>query len=217
MSPTRTLKSSRMTDRHSEQRKAREAFRRMIQQIDPEVLDILRAIRKGNIRVTKPNLHGPWRPRMQIYDDPASPNIFATFELPGVKPGDVTFDVKEGKLFIEGERRPRYPPQDTGNPTSEAGRQSAQDGATSGATEKAHDRLCPVHEFRYGEFRRTIPLPPGTETSSVQASLFEGLLTVSWPRAPLSVEKIDGSEMERLSLERPTSSVRNAEPLGDPR
>jgi HSP20 family protein len=102
---------------------------------------------------------------MQIYDDPASPNIFATFELPGVKPGDVTFDVKEGKLFIEGERRPRYPPQDTANPTSEAGRQSAQDGAASGATEKAHDRLCPVHEFRYGEFRRTIPLPPGTEVS----------------------------------------------------
>lgn len=67
MSPTRTLKSSRMTDRHSEQRKAREAFRRMIQQIDPEVLDVLRAIRKGNIRVTKPNLHGPWRPRYLSY------------------------------------------------------------------------------------------------------------------------------------------------------
>ncbi|KAJ7876538.1 hypothetical protein B0H14DRAFT_2714167 [Mycena olivaceomarginata] len=201
MSPTRTLKSSGMTDRHSEQRKAREAFRRMIQQIDPEVLDVLRAIRKGNIRVTKPNLHGPWRPRMQIYDDPASPNIFATFELPGVKPGDVTFNVKEGKLFIEGERRPRYPPY-TASPTSEA---------ASGATEKAHDRLCPVHEFRYGEFRQNYP------TSSVQASLFEGLLTVSWPRAPLAVEQIEGSEMERLSLERLTSSVRNAEPLGGPR
>ncbi|KAJ6613561.1 HSP20-like chaperone, partial [Mycena sp. CBHHK59/15] len=99
--------------------------------------------------------------RMEVYNDPDSPNIVATFELPGVKNSDVSISVKQGMLLIQGQRHPRYP---------------------SRARAEADSRYFPFQELRYGSFRRSLRLPSGADTSSITASLSDGLLTVSWPR-----------------------------------
>ncbi|KAF7343429.1 SHSP domain-containing protein [Mycena venus] len=179
MSPTRTVKSSRMSNPNSDQR---QAARRMVQ-------GIFRAIREGNLRVVHPDPKAPFKPRMELYDNPDSANIVATFELPGVKISDLSISVKQGVLLIHGERRARYIPH---RHPSVRGHSQAQaeagdmdvDSPTSSES-AAHARLFPLEELRYGEFRRAIRLPPGADTSCINASLSDGLLTVSWPRSLL--------------------------------
>ncbi|KAJ6588382.1 hypothetical protein B0H19DRAFT_882990, partial [Mycena capillaripes] len=115
--------------------------------------------------------------RMEVYNDPDSPNIVATFELPGVKNADITIAVKQGVLLLQGERRPRY-------------RRNRHPSV------RAHARMFPFEELRYGEFRRAVRLPPGVDVtvltllypqnSCISASLSDGLLTVSWPRSVAS-------------------------------
>ncbi|KAF7371776.1 SHSP domain-containing protein [Mycena venus] len=187
---------------------SRQAARRMAQ-------GIFRAIREGNLRVVHPEPKAPFKPRMELYNNPDSPNIVATFELPGVKISDLSISAKEGLLLIYGERRAQYIPH--GHPVrghsqgqAEAGDMNV-DSPTSSAT---HARLFPLEELRYGKFHRVIRLPPGADTSCINASLSDGLLTVSWPRSPLALKHLDeASSQKPASIERPTSSVR-MEPLG---
>jgi HSP20 family protein len=76
-------------------------------------------------------------------------------ELPGVKAEAVEVAVVDGVLSIKGAR-------DAGAP--EAG----------GFLRR--ERIC-------GAFARSIELPPGVDSTAVQASLREGLLTVTLPKA----------------------------------
>ncbi|KAJ7683344.1 hypothetical protein B0H17DRAFT_890454, partial [Mycena rosella] len=95
--------------------------------------------------------------RMDIFDNPASRGVVATFEVPGVKVSDISVSVSQGTLLLQ-------------NPQA--------NGLSS-----AH--LFPCQELRYGTFRRAIPLPSGTTVSPIAqcAILAEGLLTVAWPRS----------------------------------
>lgn len=185
------------------------------------VQGIFHALREGNLRVVKPDHNAPFRPRMELYDDPDSPNIVATFELPGVKISDLSISVKQGVLLLHGERRARYIPHRhpsvRGQSQAEAGDMDVDSTTTSETARQARARLFPYEELRYGQFRRAIRLPQGADNSCISASLSDGLLTVSWPRSPLSAKQIDestrASSQQTPSVERPTSSVR-AEPLG---
>jgi HSP20 family protein len=76
-------------------------------------------------------------------------------ELPGIDPDqDVDISVADGKLTIRAERK---------DETKEE--------------RKGYYRT----EFQYGSFVRTVPLPPGADESSVQASYTDGVLEVRVP------------------------------------
>jgi HSP20 family protein len=44
-----------------------------------------------------------------------------------------------------------------------------------------------VKELKYGRFERTINVPAGLEVKDINASLADGMLSVSWPRTILPV------------------------------
>ncbi|KAJ7028728.1 HSP20-like chaperone [Mycena alexandri] len=207
MSPVRTLKSAGMSTTESNRQVARQNARKLI-------LEVYDAIRRGNIHVNRPDPNLPFRPRMEVYNDPDSPNIIATFEVPGVKITDLTISVKQGHLLIQGERHPKYRarrhPSVRGLRETSAGEMDVD--SQPSAPNSVNARFFPYEELRYGAFARRLRLPPGVDTSCIGASLSDGLLTVSWPRSPPATRQADDSSMA-TSIERPTSSVR-AEPHG---
>jgi HSP20 family protein len=76
-------------------------------------------------------------------------------ELPGIDPDkDVSVSVADGTLHISAERR-------------EESKEQAGKGYRS--------------EFRYGTYRRSLPLPPGARESDVTATYTDGILEISFP------------------------------------
>jgi len=78
-----------------------------------------------------------------------------TLDLPGLKPEEVNVELREGALWITGERKEE---------TEEKG--------------KTFHRM----ERRYGAFRRVIPLPAAVEEEKVAAEFHHGVLTVKLPK-----------------------------------
>ncbi|KAI9445796.1 HSP20-like chaperone, partial [Russula earlei] len=102
------------------------------------------------------------RPRVEICDQPQSSFVTATFELPGLKKEEIGVHLtNDGHLTISGDRRP---PPFINN------------------TDPALT-VYPVKELKYGRFERTIDVPVGLEVKDINASLADGMLSVSWPRA----------------------------------
>ena len=77
-------------------------------------------------------------------------DVLVRFELPGVRPEDVTVEVERGKLVVSGERRE--------------------------ARESGEGVL--VRELRYGSFRREFALPHGIGPEQVEAGYDAGMLDV---------------------------------------
>ncbi|TFK53147.1 HSP20-like chaperone [Heliocybe sulcata] len=96
------------------------------------------------------------RPRMELCDSSESPNLTATFELPGMKKEEIAIQICQGYLVISGDRRPPEPSDTT---------------------------TYPVEEIKYGPFRRAVQLPRGVDGSQITASMNDGLLVVSYPRS----------------------------------
>ncbi|EIW53516.1 uncharacterized protein TRAVEDRAFT_60922 [Trametes versicolor FP-101664 SS1] len=110
-----------------------------------------------------------YKPRMELWDDGESATITALFELPGLGPDQVLLDVVDGRLVVQGERRPlrlsAADPERVQTPTE-----------TSGSSQ--------IRELKYGTFRRAISVPAGCTTDHLVATLEHGMLSVSWPRSP---------------------------------
>ncbi|KAF7326278.1 SHSP domain-containing protein [Mycena kentingensis (nom. inval.)] len=135
------------------------------------LLGLLDALQSGRLRVLNPPVeNAPFRPRMEIYDDPASADTVATFELPGVTSEQLSLGVKDNVLVVRGQRAPRFP--------------FSSDGSARAAAQ--YRRTFPWRELRYGSFYRNLHLPPGVDTAQMKASLTDGLLVVSWVR-PLAI------------------------------
>jgi HSP20 family protein len=100
---------------------------------------------------------------MDVCDNPDSPTISITLELPGLKKEEVSLRVHDGSLLVWGERRSRL--------------------ASDGTVKVEH---FPVREVKYGKFRRVIPLPQGIQTKDISAFMTEGMLTITWPRASVT-------------------------------
>jgi len=79
-----------------------------------------------------------------------------TVELPGMKPEDFTVELKNGQLWISGEKK-----------------------------EEREEKGKTFHrvERRYGEFRRVIPLPTPVEEGQIEAQYKDGVLHVILPKA----------------------------------
>jgi HSP20 family protein len=78
-----------------------------------------------------------------------------TLELPGIKPEEVKVELRNGELWISGEKKEEK---------EEKG--------------KTYHRI----ERRYGEFRRTIALPATVKESAVEAQFKDGVLKVVLPK-----------------------------------
>jgi HSP20 family protein len=117
---------------------------------------------------------------VEICDQPQSHFVTATFELPGLKKEEIGVHLThDGRLTISGNRRP--PPFLANSDPSFV--------------------VYPVNEIKYGRFERTINVPAGLEVcrllwlstdgaltrliqvKDINASLADGMLCVSWPRA----------------------------------
>jgi len=79
-----------------------------------------------------------------------------TVDLPGVQPGDVQIEIREGQLWISGERKEE---------AEEAG--------------KTYHRV----ERRVGRFRRVLPLGANVNVDKVEARYRDGVLTIEIPKA----------------------------------
>ena len=85
-----------------------------------------------------------------------------TVDLPGLKPEDVTVEMRDGGLWISGKREEEK---------EEKG--------------KTYHRL----ERRYGEFQRLIPLPVPVDQEKVEAEYHDGVLKISVPKTEESKPK----------------------------
>lgn len=85
-----------------------------------------------------------------------------TVELPGLKAEEVHVEVKNGELWITGEKKEEH---------EEKG--------------KTFHRV----ERRYGEFRRVLPLPVTVKEEAVQARFEAGVLTVKLPKTEAAQPK----------------------------
>ncbi|KAJ7608125.1 hypothetical protein DFH06DRAFT_1149166 [Mycena polygramma] len=144
--------------------------------------------RQGRIRAVNPDLNQPFCPRMEIFNDSESPDVIATFELPGVEAADLSISAKEGVLWIRGKRQPRYRRHQRsvrGQPQAAVADDMDVDSAA--ASEAGY--------FRYtnsatGRFVDSSVYPP---ISRITASLSDGLLTVTWPRPLVGQTQLDGT------------------------
>ncbi|KAH9848665.1 HSP20-like chaperone, partial [Lenzites betulinus] len=116
------------------------------------------------LRVRQMQQQRVYKPRMELWDDGESATITALFELPGLRANEVLLDVVDGRLVVQGERRPA--------PAVNTNRARVQ--ASSGPSQ--------IRELKYGTFRRVISIPAGCTTDDLEATLENGMLSVSWPR-----------------------------------
>ncbi len=85
-----------------------------------------------------------------------------TVELPGMKPEEVTVEMKDGRLWVAGEKK----------------EEKEEKGKTFHRVER-----------HYGEFRRVIPLPVAVEEEHVEAKFTEGVLRITVPKAVKALPK----------------------------
>ncbi|MDG4648453.1 Hsp20/alpha crystallin family protein [Roseibacterium sp. SDUM158017] len=85
-----------------------------------------------------------------------------TAELPGMAAEDIDIKLSDGTITIHGEK-------------SEERKEEKEDYLLS--------------ERRYGEFHRTLSLPPGIDAGAVSASFANGVLTVTLPKSAEAKEK----------------------------
>ncbi|KAI0718575.1 HSP20-like chaperone [Cerioporus squamosus] len=125
-----------------------------------------------------------YKPRMELWDDGGNPLITAVFELPGMGPNEVSVDVVDGRLVISGERR-QHARSQAYAAHGDIGAGDEDDNASGFVMGRSC--VLRVRELKYGFFRRVVAVPAGCTTKDVEASMENGMLTVSWPRAPIQV------------------------------
>ncbi|SKB15110.1 Small heat shock protein (fragment) [Planktothrix sp. PCC 11201] len=89
--------------------------------------------------------------------------IILKLEVPGVNPEDLDVQVSLDGVAITGERK-----------------------STNHTEEKGVSRS----EFRYGKFRRIIPLPTRIQNTQVQADYKDGILSLTLPKAEEEKNKV---------------------------
>ncbi|KAF9790788.1 small heat shock protein [Thelephora terrestris] len=108
------------------------------------------------------------KPRMDLHEDAEKNLVTATFELPGLTKDKVNIDMHAGNLIISGE--------------------------VSESTEKTEHGYA-VRERRTGRFSRSVGLPEGTKPQDIKASMENGVLTVTYPKATA------GQEPQRIAID----------------
>lgn len=100
---------------------------------------------------------GMWAPQVDVFQKNHELTIRA--DLPGLKREDVTVDITDHDVCIQGERRHEHEEERDGYYRSERG---------------------------YGSFSRVIPLPEGAMSDQAQATFKDGVLEITMPAPPAS-------------------------------
>jgi HSP20 family protein len=96
---------------------------------------------------------GVWSPQIDVIE--RGDNLVVRADLPGLRKEDVSIDVQDDALTIQGERREEH--EDT------------REGVF-------------LSERSYGRFFRSIPLPDGVSPDEVNAKFSDGVLEITMPR-----------------------------------
>ncbi|GBE77667.1 HSP20-like chaperone [Sparassis latifolia] len=97
----------------------------------------------------------PLRPRMDLHEDAKANTVTATFELPGLKKGDVDISVQNNVLTVSGESK---------------------------SSSEREEGGYAIRERRYGKFSRAVTLPQGTKSDQIKAAMNDGVLSVTYPK-----------------------------------
>ncbi|THU97356.1 hypothetical protein K435DRAFT_838657 [Dendrothele bispora CBS 962.96] len=138
---------------------------------------------------------GEWMPRVDIWDEPESRTVVATFELPGVRREDLAVHIQDHRYLIVQGRRPCRLGNASGVSTFPSQPIDAANKLVEGEDDQEQQQQGKFSraELRYGSFSRKLDLGRGVveyQNAHLTADLREGMLTVTWPRAP-------GSESEK--------------------
>jgi len=96
------------------------------------------------------------KPRMDLHENLNNNTVTATFELPGLNKDDIQIDVHNNRLTVSGETK---------------------------MTSEHEEGGYAVRERRYGKFARTLQLPQGVKDNQIKASMDNGVLKVTFPKA----------------------------------
>ena len=97
---------------------------------------------------------GGWVPALDVYE--TQDRFVVAVELPGIDPADVEVSVEDSTLSIKGQRDFFY----------------------KDASEESVRRI----ERRYGQFTRSLTLPPTANAEKVEATFDKGVLTIQVPK-----------------------------------
>lgn len=100
------------------------------------------------------SLEGAFVPMINVAEN--AEGVEVTVELPGMKPEDFAVEIKNGALWISGEKK----------------EEKEEKGKTFHRVERS-----------YGEFRRVIPLPATVAEDKVSAEFKSGILRVAVPKS----------------------------------
>ncbi|KIO01551.1 hypothetical protein M404DRAFT_149837 [Pisolithus tinctorius Marx 270] len=92
---------------------------------------------------------------MDLHENNETNTVTATFELPGLKPEDISIEIQQNRLTVSGEFK---------------------------KTESRDEAGYAFRERRQGKFSRTLQLPIGVKSEDVKAKLENGLLTLTFPQ-----------------------------------
>ena len=100
-------------------------------------------------------------PPAEMHETPEA--IHLKLEVPGMEPKDLDVQVTAEAIAISGDRKSETKTQEKGMTRS---------------------------EFRYGQFRRVIPLPTRIQNDKVQAEYKNGILSLTLPKAEAEKNKV---------------------------
>ena len=112
---------------------------------------------------------GPWSPQVEVFQK--GDQLTVRVDLPGMKREDISIEVSDNAITLQGERRGEHHEEGEGYYRSERS---------------------------YGSFSRTIPLPDGAIADQAKASFADGVLEITMPAPPASkgrrIEISDGKK-----------------------
>ncbi|WP_017306612.1 Hsp20/alpha crystallin family protein [Spirulina subsalsa] len=102
-----------------------------------------------------------WKPAIELKD--TEDKLILQVQLPGITPDDLDINVTREAVSIQGEYR---------------------------SSEQSEDKGLYHSEFRYGQFKRVIPLPIAIQNEQVTASFEQGILTLTLPKVTEAVNRV---------------------------
>ena len=104
--------------------------------------------------------HGNWSPAVDVAENDEEVTIRA--ELPGIDPEELDVSISGNQLVLSGEKK---------ESTEESGKGFYHS------------------ESRFGAFRRSLPLPEGTDPQNIDAQYANGVLTIHLKKSPSAAPK----------------------------
>ncbi len=130
----------------------RERFPQTFSRMEEEMEDLMNRLFRGSEGWMTPR--EGFLPPADVVE--SEKDFRVTVDLPGLKPEEVNVELKNGELWITGQRKEEE---------EEKG--------------KTYHRV----ERRYGEFRRVLPLPTAIDEKHIEAKFAEGVLAIVIPKA----------------------------------